>query len=309
VTIRPRVVFLGTPDVAVPTLERLVGIAHVPLVVTQPDRPVGRSKKPQPPPVKEAAVALGIEVAQPARSAETAAILEHHGPFDVAVLVAFGQLIRPAALAIPRRGFLNVHFSMLPRWRGAAPVQRALMAGDPRVGVSVMELEEGLDTGPVLAVRSSAVGAGEDAGTVLDRLATAGAGLLGSVLMSHVFGRVVAVRQPDDGITVADKITSADRPIDWTAPAERIVNQIRGLAPRPGATALFEGMPMKILRAEVGRGTLEPGRVGPDASVGAGQGLVHLLTVQPAGKQPMPAAAWLRGLHTSHPSFELTTDD
>lgn len=301
---RPRVAFLGTPDVAVPTLERLVEIADVALVVTQPDRPVGRSRKPQASAVKRRAVDLGIPIAQPERSGETASILEHHGPFDVAVLVAFGQLIRADALRVPARGFLNVHFSVLPRWRGAAPVQRAVIAGDRRVGVSVMRLDVGLDTGPVIAVRSTAVGRHENAGDLFDRLSIDGASLLVSVLDDHVAGRVVAVPQPEEGVTMADKVTPEDRPIDWRAPAAEIAARVRGLSPRPGATAVFEGSPMKVLDAEPTDGRAAPGEILADATVGTGRGLVRLLSVQPPGKQPMPADAWLRGLHAGRPRFE-----
>ena len=182
------------------------------------------------------------------------------------------------------------------------------MAGDERVGVSVMRLDEGLDTGPVLAVRSTAV-AGEDAGHLFDRLALAGADLLVAVLGDHVAGRIVPVPQPESGVTVADKITPQDRPIDWMGSAEVIVNRIRALAPRPGATTGFQGTQTKILGAEAAPGTLEPGEIGADASVGAGEGLVRLTTVQPAGKQPMPAEAWLRGVHTSAPRFEWPKAD
>jgi methionyl-tRNA formyltransferase len=308
VTIRPRVAFFGTPDVAVPTLERLVEIADVSLVVTQPDRPIGRSKDPQPPIVKRVAVEMGIEVVQPVRSADTAGMLAEREPFDVAVLVAFGQMIRPAALTIPRRGFLNVHFSILPRWRGAAPVQRALMAGDDRVGVSVMQLEAGLDTGPVLAIHSTAVSPDENAGAVFERLAVDGANLLSEVLAGQMTKKIVAVPQPEDGVTMAEKVTAEDRPIVWTNSAEAIVNRIRGLAPRPSATARFEGKPMKILSARTAAGSAPPGVIGADGTVGAGSGLVQLLEVQPAGKQAMPAAAWLRGLHQHDPHFDDPVD-
>lgn len=301
---RPRVAFLGTPALAIPTLDRLHDLADVRLIVTQPDRPVGRSKTPQPPPVKRRAVELGIPVAQPERSRETAGILEAAGPLDVAVLVAFGQLIRSDALSVPLRGFLNVHFSVLPRWRGAAPVQRAIMAGDRRVGVTVMVLDEGLDTGPTVATRSTALGRGESGGDVLDRLAVDGADLLARILDPYVSGRMAPTPQPD-GATLAPKLTPQDRMIDWSEPADRTVDRIRALAPRPGATAMFQGAPVKILAAEAADEELRPGELTEGALVGAGDGAVRLVTVQPAGKQAMSAADWMRGIRGEDLRFDL----
>jgi methionyl-tRNA formyltransferase len=193
---RLRVAFLGTPDAAVPSLRALAAIADVPIVITQPDRPQGRSKRPQPPPVRVVADELGLAVAQPERSVEISSMLAAAGPLDAAVLVAFGQLIRPDALAVPRRGFLNVHFSILPRWRGAAPVQRAIMAGDRRLGVTVMVLEAGLDTGPTVATWSTGLGALESGGSVLARLSVGGAALMARVLEPYVHGRLAAITQP-----------------------------------------------------------------------------------------------------------------
>lgn len=288
---------------AVPTLHRLASHFDVALVVTQPDRAVGRSRTPRPPAVKRVGTELGIPVVQPQRSLDTADLLERHGPFAAAVLVAFGQLIRPEALAVPSHGFLNVHFSLLPRWRGAAPVQRALMAGDRQVGVSVMCLDDGLDTGPVVAARSTSVGRHEDAGLLLDRLARRGAELVTAILPRYLAGDVIGVRQPDRGATMAPKITAEDRVIAWERAAESIVAQIRGLAPRPAAQAMLGDTPVKILRAEVAPGSADPGEIFDEGLVGTGSGLVRLVTVQPAGKQPMPAGAWLRGLRSPSPTF------
>jgi methionyl-tRNA formyltransferase len=293
---RLRVAFLGTPDAAVPSLRALASSADVPIVITQPDRPQGRSKRPQPSPVKVAAETMGLAVAQPERSAEIATILEGVGPLDVAVLVAFGQLIRPEALALPRRGFLNVHFSILPRWRGAAPVQRAIMAGDRRVGVTVMVLEAGLDTGPTVATWSTGLGPGENGGAVLDRLSEGGAALMAQVLGPFVHGRLVPVAQPE-GHTVAPKITAVDRAIDWTEPAGGIARRVAALSPRPGAITRFREESFKILAAEAVGGGGDPGLIdSADLTVGTGAGRLHLIEVQPAGRTPMDAAAWARGL-------------
>ncbi len=299
---RPRIAFLGTPDVAIPTLDRLLEVADVAVVVTQPDRPVGRSKTPRPPPVKVRALELALPVAQPERSVETANLLESAGPLDAAVLVAFGQLIRPSALAVPRIGILNVHFSLLPRWRGAAPVQRAIIEGDERLGVTVIVLDEGLDTGPIVASHSTMLGRHETGGAVLDRLAHVGADLLGSVLASFVEGAIPAVDQPP-GATVAPKLTPEDRWIDWTQPATSCVRRIRALAPKPGATTLFEGQAFKILSATDEPGEAEPGTIGADGLVGTSDGLVRLAMVQPPGKREMAAADWLRGQRAGNMHF------
>jgi methionyl-tRNA formyltransferase len=295
-TDRLRVAFLGTPEAAVPSLRALSAIAEVPIVITQPDRPQGRSKRPQPPPVKVLAESLGIPVAQPERSGEIASMLEGVGPLDVAVLVAFGQLIRPDALDVPRRGFLNVHFSILPRWRGAAPVQRAVMAGDRRVGVTVMVLEAGLDTGPTVATWSTELGATESGGAVLGRLSDGGAGLMARVLDPYVHGRVAVTAQPA-GATLAAKITAADRAIDWTEAAVVTARRIVALSPRPGAFTRFRGQPFKILAAAPMAGDGEPGLIdGSDLTVGTGAGRLRMVEVQPAGRTPMGAADWVRGL-------------
>ena len=302
-----RVAFLGTPDLAIPALDALTDVAEVALVVTQPDRPAGRSLTPVPPPVKQRAVELGIPVAQPDRSVEVAAALSAHGRFDAAVLVAYGMLIRPEALAVPARGFLNIHFSILPRWRGAAPVQRALMAGDSRVGVSVMVLDEGLDTGPVIATTSTAVGQMETAGSVGWRLATTGARLMTSVLEPFLAGRVVATPQPA-GATTAPKITPGDRPIDWRWPTWRCLAHVRGLAPKPGATAVYSGEPHKILAAVPAGGTAIAGSIAADDGVyvGTGDGRIEILRIQPPGRAEMDAAAWYRGLRSAEPGFETS---
>jgi methionyl-tRNA formyltransferase len=294
---RHRVAFLGTPETAVPSLELVARTNEVVVVVTQPDRPRGRSSRPEPSPVKVRATELGLPVAQPQNSSEIAGMLSAAGPMDVALLVAFGQLIRPEALGVPRRGFLNLHFSILPRWRGAAPVQRAIMAGDERVGVTVMVLDEGLDTGPTVATWATGVGRSETGGAVLGRLAIGGAELLVSVLDPFLQGRLVPTIQPD-GATTAPRLEVADRWIDWTATAVESANRVRALSPRPGAATLFLGEPFKVLRADPLAGSAAPGKIelGNGVRVGTGAGMLELVEVQPSGRKRMSAVDWVRGL-------------
>lgn len=299
-----RSVFLGTPEAAVPALGALVEISDVRAVLTQPDRPKGRSRTPTPPPVGEAAAALGLDVHQPGSSREIGPILEALGPVDVAVVVAYGMLIRSDALDVPRRGFVNLHFSVLPRWRGAAPVQRAIEAGDPRTGVTLMQLDEGLDTGPILSTLSTGFRPAETAGEVLARLARAGGRLLGSRLADHVGGRIVPVPQDGSLATHAAKISSEERRLDLTDPAERVVGKILALSPSPGAHAMVDGERFKILRARVSSEPTGDRGVGEMWITGDGNLLarlpdaaVELMDVQPAGKKPMAGAVWARGRH------------
>jgi methionyl-tRNA formyltransferase len=244
-------------------------------------------------------MSLGIEVAQPATSQQIGPLLEARGPFDVGVLVAFGMLIRPEALAVPGHGILNAHFSLLPRWRGAAPVQRAMMAGDERTGVSIMALDPGLDTGPVVAVWSTAIGPDESGGTLSQRLGIGAARLLAEVLDPFVLGRVVATSQPG-GATVASKLSADERPIDWSWTAGRIVRHVMALSPRPGATASYGDRRLRIVEVSAAlAGDLGPGQFalrGSRLYVGTGEGSVELVVVHPAGKSEMSAVDWCRGL-------------
>jgi methionyl-tRNA formyltransferase len=300
-TARLRVAFLGTPEVAVPLLRAVAERFDITVVVTQPDRPRGRSKRLQPPPVKTAALELSLPVAQPQRSAEIAGALGSAGPLDIGILVAYGRIVRPEALAVPLHGIVNAHFSLLPRWRGAAPVQRALLAGDARTGVSVMVLDPGLDTGPVLAMWSTAVGPSEDGGSLSTRLAIGAAQLLPEAVAAYVGGSLVATPQPDEGATVADKIGPGDRPIDWTLPAGEVANRIRALSPAPGATARAGDVPLKVLAGGVVDASDEPGRLmvdGGSVVVACGSAGIRLEVVQPAGGRAMEARDWLRGLRS-----------
>jgi methionyl-tRNA formyltransferase len=294
-----RVVFLGTPEEAVPTLTALHQTQEIGLVVTQPDRPKGRSRRPVPPPVKNAALELGLTVAQPESRAELAEGIAEHGPFDVGVVVAYGRILRPEVLEQPAHGFVNVHFSLLPRWRGAAPVARALMAGDPMTGVSIIVLEEGLDTGPVLTAQAIDILPDDNAGTLTDRLATVGARLLAEVLPDYLTGELRPVPQTDEGATYAEKIEPEDRVIDPSADVDTVVAQVRGLAPVPGATLVIDGTPHKILAVRPASHEMASGSwvaVGDRPIVGLGDGAIEVVTIQPPGRNPMSGEDWLRGL-------------
>lgn len=296
-----RAVFLGTPDIAVPSLDALRRVADVVAVFTQPDRPRGRSKKPQPPAVKERALAYGIDVHQPSSSREIAPLLEEIDELDVAVIVAFGMLIRPDALAVPTRGFVNVHFSLLPRWRGAAPVQRAIGAGDRTTGVTLMALDEGLDTGPIYSTRVTALEPSETAGDVFDRLALTGARHLSQLLPSIVAGRVVATRQNDERATHAAKVSVDERRLEPDAPADTIRRNIHALSPSPGAYAMLEGDRFKLLRV---RDTESRSSVPGELRLHDGRLLMatattclELIEVQPSGKRVMTGRDWAMGRH------------
>jgi methionyl-tRNA formyltransferase len=298
-----RVVFLGTPEAAVPTLERLSREHDVPLVVTQPDRAKGRSGTPSPPPVKEAATRIGLSVSQPENGDQLASTLAEHGPFDVGVVVAFGRILKPGVLDLPEHGMVNVHFSLLPRWRGAAPVARALMAGDPMTGVTLMRLDEGLDTGPILTARAIDIPADDDAGALTDRLAELGARLLVDNLPAYLAGIIEPVPQSDEGLTYADKVEKGDRPIDVFGDADEALRKIRALAPNPAATLIVDGDPFKIFAAKTAEVHLEPGTwAAAEGRLFAAlvHGTIELVRLQPPGKWAMSGSEWLNGQQEDH---------
>lgn len=293
-----RVFFLGTPDAAVPTLSALATRFDVGLVVTQPDRPKGRSDKPTPSAVKTAAFDLSIEVAQPESASELLEAVVAKGEFDLGVVVAYGRILKPEVLELPRQGLLNVHFSLLPRWRGAAPVERALMAGDPMTGVTIIKLDEGLDTGPVLTAQAVDIAASENGGDLTARLALLGARLVADVIPGYLAGDVEPVPQTDEGVEYAAKLASEDRALDPGGDSVEFVNRVRALAPNPGATLEIDGERFKILEARLaeagpgeGHWVVEEGRI----LAGVGSGTVELVRVQPPGKRPMAGGDWLRG--------------
>jgi methionyl-tRNA formyltransferase len=261
-----------------------------------------------PSPVKEAAASLGLVTWQPANASELTEALGAIGPIDIGVVTAYGTLIRPAALAIPTRGFLNVHFSLLPRWRGANPVAAALLAGDEETGVSLMLLDQGLDTGPVVAGRTLTIGRDETAGELTTRLADLGAQMLVEVLPGWLAGTVSATAQPSIGVTHAPKLTKSDLLLDTSLPAETMARRIRALTPSPGAVLMVGDVALRVLAGRPIDRNLAEGEVAvldDRVLVGTGQESLELLIVQPPGKRPMAAAAWLRGLRT--PPSDVST--
>ncbi|HRO14428.1 MAG TPA: methionyl-tRNA formyltransferase [Paracoccus sp. (in: a-proteobacteria)] len=289
-----RVVFMGTPEFSVPALQAIAARHEVAAVYSQPPRAAGRGQKPRPSPVQAAAEALGIEVRTPERLKSP----EDHADFaalgaDVAVVVAYGLILPPAVLAAPRLGCLNIHASLLPRWRGAAPIQRAVMAGDAETGVAIMRMEAGLDTGPVLAEARTPIGPGDTAGDLHDRLARMGAGLIVEVLERLPLS---AAPQPEDGVTYAAKIDKAEARIDWTLPAAQVDRLIQGLSPFPGAWCEVASERVKLLRSRVVPGAGAPGQVLAGFTVACGDGAVEVLEAQRPGKRPLPAAEILRGM-------------
>ncbi|MCC7492287.1 MAG: methionyl-tRNA formyltransferase [Fimbriimonadaceae bacterium] len=295
-------VFMGTPEVAVPCLEALAGLASRLRVVTQPDRPVGRSSTPQPSPVKRRALELGLEVVQPERIRGHADFLAWltAEPLDVAVVVAFGQLLPAAVLTAPRGGCLNVHFSLLPRYRGAAPVQRALLAGETGTGISVMLLDEGLDSGPVLAAEPSAIEPQETAGELLQRLALAAPELLRKTLQEWLAGAITPQPQDATLATLAPRLHKEEGRLRWSQPASELFNVVRGVTPWPGAQAEVAGEWVKVLRCRVGESQGIPGALldivdGRGILIGTGDGSLWLSQVQAPGRRPTDGAAYARG--------------
>jgi methionyl-tRNA formyltransferase len=299
-----RLVFAGTPATAVPTLETLIAhpVHDVVAVVTRPDRPAGRGRHVATSPVKDAAVAAGIEVLQPGRASDPEFLdrLRELAP-ECCPVVAYGALLPPAALAIPVHGWVNLHFSLLPAWRGAAPVQHAILAGDAVTGACTFRIEEGLDTGPIFGLVTTDIGVQETAGDLLGRLAIDGAGLMVATLDGIADGSLAPRPQPDDGVSLAPKLTVDDARVDWQAPALRIDRVVRACTPAPGAWTTFRDRRLKlgpVLITDVEG--LAPGELrsaGGDVLVGTGSATaVRLGDVQPEGRAVMPAEAWARGL-------------
>ncbi|APZ44376.1 methionyl-tRNA formyltransferase [Acidihalobacter ferrooxydans] len=298
-----KIVYAGTPEFAVPGLQALAQAGHaVVAVYTQPDRPAGRGRKLRPSPVKEAAQGLGIEVRQPAslRTADAQAALRALGP-DLMVVAAYGLILPPAVLETPRLGCVNIHASLLPRWRGAAPIQRALLAGDRETGVTIMQMDAGLDTGAMLAHRTTPITPEDTAGTVHDRLAALGAQALLDVLPGLAAGALPGVPQDAAQATYARKLTKDEAMIDWTQPAAQIARQVQAFNPWPVAETRWRGAPLKVLEARALPGAVEasPGtpsqatREGID--IATGEGVLRVLRLQLAGRKAQTAAEFING--------------
>lgn len=290
-------VFLGTPAASIPSLRAMSSGTDLRLVITRPDRPRGRSGRARPSPIKEAATELGLPVAQPSNREDLENLLLEVAPFDVGVVVAFGMILRPAALSVPSKGFVNVHFSLLPRWRGAAPVERAILGGDERTGVTLMVMEEGLDTGPILAWEATSIEPAETAGELTVRLASLGADLLSRYLPDYVGDRMIPVAQPAAGATYANRITTAEAVVSATWSSGVLLRAIRAYAPRPGAR--FGDGALKVWRAC-------PTQLPPQTEgllvfdgrrllLGTAGRPIEILEVQIPGGKRMTGAAWARG--------------
>ncbi|NQW09602.1 MAG: methionyl-tRNA formyltransferase [Alphaproteobacteria bacterium] len=296
-----RLAFLGSPDFAVPTLRALIDAGHrIVCVYAQPPRPAGRGQKPRPTPVQAAAAAAGI----PVRTPTTLRDPDEQAAFaaldlDAAVVVAYGLILPPAILSAPRLGCLNVHASLLPRWRGAAPIQRAILAGDTETGVTIMQMDTGLDTGPTLLRRSLPITPETTGQSLHDALSELGAELIAPALAGLADGSVTPTPQSDDGVTYAKKLDRDEGRLDFTGPADALIRQIRAFDPWPGAFFEYQGTRIKVLAAQwldLGPIANRPGTVLDDAlTIACGHGALRPIRVQRPGKGPMDTGAFLRG--------------
>ena len=297
-----RVIFMGTPDFAVPVLTALSEVHRIVGVVTQPDQPAGRGRHLKPSPVKQVALQRGLPLSQPQslRTPEALAQLAAWEP-EVIVVAAFGQILRQDVLDLPPHGCLNVHASMLPRWRGAAPVSAAILAGDEVTGVTIMQMDAGLDTGPILVQREEPIRPNDTRTTLEGRLAQWGAALLVETLPAYLLGDLIPRPQPEAGVTYAGQLRKKDGLLDWSLSAVELDRRVRAFTPWPGAFTMWRGRRLKVLRAAPlpgWRGDVPPGTVvslADGVAVATGDGALRLKEVQLAGKRPMDAAAFLRG--------------
>ncbi|MBO9368293.1 MAG: methionyl-tRNA formyltransferase [Chloroflexi bacterium] len=295
-----RIVFMGSPEFALPALRALAEQYQVVGVVTQPDRPAGRGQRLTPPPVKVLAEQLGLPVFQPQRLREPQAVeqLRRWNP-DLIVVAAYGQILRPEVLNLPPWGCLNIHASLLPRWRGASPIQYAILHGDAESGVTIMKMDEGLDTGPILSQRALPLASDETDESLSQKLAALGATLLLETLPRYLRGEIVPRPQPQEGVTYAPLLKKEDGLLDFSRPARELERRVRAFHSWPGAWFLWEDQPLKVLRARVVEG--EQGAPGARyrwqgwPAMGTAQGLLILEEVQPAGKRPMSGKAFLAG--------------
>jgi len=290
-----RVVFMGTPAFSVPVLDALHAAGHdIVCVYTQPPRPAGRGKKDRPSPVQARAEELGLPVRHPRSLRNDEAQAEFAAlNADIGVVVAYGLILPQAILDAPERGCLNIHASLLPRWRGAAPIHRAVLAGDTETGICIMQMDAGLDTGPVLLREATPITPDDTTADVHDRLAAMGARLIVDALAT--LDTLTPEAQPDTGVTYADKIDKAEARIDWSRPATEVDRQIRGLSPFPGAWTTLGGKRLKLLRSRVATGQGAPGTVLTGFTIACGTGAVEITQAQIEGRGAQDAAAFLRG--------------
>jgi methionyl-tRNA formyltransferase len=297
-----QVVFMGTPEFAVPVLEALADAHQVVGVVTQPDRPGGRGRQLAPSPVKQVALERGLPLSQPQslRTPEAVAQVAAWEP-EVTVVAAFGQILRPDMLDLPPHGCLNVHASLLPRWRGAAPVPAAILAGDEVTGATIMQMDAGLDTGPILARREEPIRPDDTRATLEERLARLGAALLVETLPPYLAGDLLPQPQPEEGMTYAGQLRKQDGLLDWSTPAVELDRRVRAFNPWPGAFTTWRGRRLKVLRAAPlpgWRGDAPPGTVfalADGVAVATGAGALRLEEVQLAGKRRMAISTFLCG--------------
>jgi methionyl-tRNA formyltransferase len=297
-----RVVFMGTPEFAVPALEALADAHRVVGVVTQPDRPAGRGRRLTPSPVKQVALERGLPLSQPQslRTPEAVAQVAAWEP-EVTVVAAFGQILRQDVLDLPPHGCLNVHASLLPRWRGAAPVPAAILAGDEVTGVTIMRMDAGLDTGPILAQREEPIRPDDTRATLEQRLARLGAALLVETMPPYLAGDLVPQPQPEEGVTYAGQLRKQDGQLDWAIPAVELDRRVRAFHPWPGAFTTWGGRRLKVLRAAPlpgWRGDAPPGTVfalADGTAVATGEGALRLEEVQLAGQRRMAISTFLCG--------------
>jgi len=293
-----RLAFMGTPDFAVPALRALADAGHeIAAVYCQPPRPAGRGHKERPSPVQAAAEAMGLSVRTPASLRQTAAQEAFAAlALDIAVVAAYGLILPKPILDAPRHGCLNIHASLLPRWRGAAPIQRAILAGDTETGITIMQMDEGLDTGAMLLQEAIPITGETTAETLHDALADCGGRLIVEALAQVEAGTLSPRAQPEDGVTYAKKIQPADARIDWQASAAEIGRMVRAFTPWPGAWFEADGKRIKLLAAEVADGAGAPGTVLDDTlTVACGLGAIRATRLQREGRRAMDAAEFIRG--------------
>ena len=289
-----RIVFMGTPDFSVPILQALAAQHEIVAVYSQPPRPAGRGKAERKSPMQQCAEALGLPVRHPV-SLRTQSAAEDFAQLqcDVAVVVAYGLILPPSILQAPKRGCLNIHASLLPRWRGAAPIHRAILAGDAETGICIMQMDEGLDTGAVLQRQATPIRAEETTADLHDRLSTMGADLIVQAL--DRLPDLPLQPQSAEGVTYAAKIDKAEARIDWTLPADQVDRQIRGLSPFPGAWTMVGDERLKLLRSRLAQGAGAAGQVLHGMTIACGSGAVEITEAQREGKRPASATDLLRG--------------